>query len=105
MQEQIGKQGHRLSIELRDSAWSGHQRGDVTGGASDRTEDALAVTDLLIDRSARDRRQQPQEGCRAAEKAHHRAEQYAEFNPAQRVRAGAGDQQLQTVGDRGGIVE
>src|SRR5205814_6759117 len=68
MQEQIGKQGHRLSIELRDGAWSGHQRGDVTGGASDRTEDALAVTDLLIDRSARDRRQQPQEGCRAAEK-------------------------------------
>src|ERR1700688_2017508 len=37
--------------------------------------------------------------------SHHGAEQYAELNPAQRVRTGAGYQHLQTVGDRSGIVE
>ena len=36
---------------------TGRQRRDVTGGAADRHEHALAVEDRRVDRSARDRRE------------------------------------------------
>src|SRR5438477_260093 len=43
MQQQIGEQGHWLSIKQRMGAGSGLQRGHMTGGTADGPKDALTV--------------------------------------------------------------
>ncbi len=61
MQQQIGEERHAAAVEERIGARSRRQRGDVAGGAPNRSKHALTQPRGFVDLSATDRRQQPHE--------------------------------------------